>query len=83
VDWDNIYSLIAHKGSNNMPAMNVLDNQTDYWGSVIDESITTTTHGKQVARVGDRVICPKKGLNNLDIVKRPLSSADTVSSATS
>jgi hypothetical protein len=35
-----------------MPTLNVLDSQTEYQGSAIDESITTTTHEKQVARVG-------------------------------
>lgn len=44
-----------------MPAMIVLGDKTDHGGEVIEASGVTDTHGKQIARVGDKVHCPKKG----------------------
>ena len=44
-----------------MPAMIVLGDKTDHGGEVIEASGVTDTHGKQIARVGDKVYCPKKG----------------------
>jgi uncharacterized Zn-binding protein involved in type VI secretion len=39
----------------------VLGDQTDHGGVVIEASGVTDTHGKRIARVGDKVTCPKKG----------------------
>ncbi|MBC7993421.1 MAG: PAAR domain-containing protein [Rhizobacter sp.] len=44
-----------------MPAMIVLGDKTDHGGEVIEASGVTDTHGKRIARVGDKVYCPKKG----------------------
>ena len=44
-----------------MPAMIVLGDKTDHGGEVIEASGVTDTHNKQIARVGDKVYCPKKG----------------------
>jgi len=44
-----------------MPAMIVLGDKTDHGGEVIEASGVTDTHGKGIARVGDKVYCPKKG----------------------
>lgn len=44
-----------------MPAMIVLGDKTDHGGEVIEASGVTDTHGKRIARVGDKVQCPKKG----------------------
>jgi uncharacterized Zn-binding protein involved in type VI secretion len=44
-----------------MPAMIVLGDTTDHGGKVIEASGVTDTHGKRIARVGDKVMCPKKG----------------------
>ncbi len=39
----------------------VLGDKTDHGGEVIEASGVTDTHGKRLARVGDKVTCPKKG----------------------
>ncbi len=39
----------------------VLGDKTDHGGEVIEASGVTDTHGKRLARVGDKVSCPKKG----------------------
>lgn len=39
----------------------VLGDKTDHDGTVIGASTTTDIDGKGVARVGDKVICPKHG----------------------
>ena len=44
-----------------MPAMIVLGDRTDHGGEVIEASGVTDTHNKRIARVGDKVHCPKKG----------------------
>jgi uncharacterized Zn-binding protein involved in type VI secretion len=44
-----------------MPAMIVLGDKTDHGGEVIESSGVTDTYGKGIARVGDKVYCPKKG----------------------
>lgn len=44
-----------------MPEMIVLGDKTDHGGEVIEASGVTDTRGKQIARVGDKVSCPKKG----------------------
>jgi uncharacterized Zn-binding protein involved in type VI secretion len=37
----------------------VLGDRTDHGGTVVSSSPTTTTHGKQIARLGDQVTCPR------------------------
>lgn len=44
-----------------MPAMIVLGDKIDHGGEVIEASGATDTHRKQIARVGDKVYCPRKG----------------------
>lgn len=39
----------------------VLGDKTDHGGEVIEASGVTDTHGKRLARVGDKVSCPKSG----------------------
>lgn len=51
-----------------MPAMIVLGDKTDHGGEVIEASGVTDTHGKRIARVGDKVACPKKGHGTTEIV---------------
>jgi len=38
----------------------VLGDKTDHGGEVIEASGVTDTHGKRIARVGDKVSCPKR-----------------------
>lgn len=51
-----------------MPAMIVLGDKTDHGGEVIEASGVTDTHGKNIARVGDRVTCPKKGHGGTTVI---------------
>lgn len=37
----------------------VLGDRTDHGGTVVSASPTSTTHGKQIARLGDQVTCPR------------------------
>ena len=46
----------------------VLGDKTDHGGEVIEASGVTDTHGKRMARVGDKVTCPKKGHSTTVIV---------------
>lgn len=46
----------------------VLGDKTDHGGEVIEASGMTDTHGKRIARVGDKVTCPKKGHSTNEIV---------------
>lgn len=39
----------------------VLGDKTDHGGEVIEASGVSGTHGKGIARVGDKVTCPKRG----------------------
>ncbi|HZE90177.1 MAG TPA: PAAR domain-containing protein [Rhizobacter sp.] len=39
----------------------VLGDKTDHGGEVIEASGVTDSHGKGLARVGDKVSCPKRG----------------------
>jgi uncharacterized Zn-binding protein involved in type VI secretion len=39
----------------------VLGDKTDHGGEVIEASGVSDTHGKRLARVGDKVSCPKRG----------------------
>lgn len=51
-----------------MPAMIVLGDKTDHGGEVIEASGVTDTHGKYIARIGDRVTCPKKGHGGTTVI---------------
>jgi uncharacterized Zn-binding protein involved in type VI secretion len=51
-----------------MPAIIVLGDKTDHGGEVIEASGVTDTHGRRIARVGDKVHCPKKGHGTVEIV---------------
>jgi len=46
----------------------VLGDATDHGGSVIEASVMSDTHGKGIARVGDRVTCPRPGHGTTVIV---------------
>ena len=46
----------------------VLGDRTDHGGVVVGSTMTTDTHGKRLARVGDQVTCPKKGHGTTVIV---------------
>lgn len=46
----------------------VIGDQTDHGGVVVGATMTTDTHGKRLARVGDQVTCPKKGHGTTVIV---------------
>jgi uncharacterized Zn-binding protein involved in type VI secretion len=39
----------------------VIGDKTDHGGEVVESAPTTDTHGKRIARVGDKVTCPKRG----------------------
>lgn len=46
----------------------VIGDRTDHGGVVVGSTMTTETHGKRLARVGDQVTCPKKGHGTTVIV---------------
>ena len=46
----------------------VIGDQTDHGGVVVGSTMTTDTHGKRLARVGDQVTCPKRGHGTTVIV---------------
>jgi uncharacterized Zn-binding protein involved in type VI secretion len=56
-----------------MPALIVLGDKTDHGGEVIEASGVTDTYGKRIARVGDKVQCPKKGHGTTTIVEGDLT----------
>lgn len=56
-----------------MPAVIVLGDKTDHGGEVIEASGVTDTHGRRIARVGDKVQCPKKGHGTTSIVEGDLT----------
>lgn len=43
----------------------VLGDRTSHGGTVVAGATTATTHGKQIARVGDKVTCPQCGNNTI------------------
>jgi len=51
-----------------VPAVIVLGDRTDHGGEVIEASGVTDTHGRHIARVGDKVTCPKKGRGETMII---------------
>jgi uncharacterized Zn-binding protein involved in type VI secretion len=46
----------------------VVGDQTDHGGVVIQGAPTTDTDGKQIARVGDQVTCPKRGHGRTTVI---------------
>ncbi len=46
----------------------VLGDKTDHGGEVIEASGATETHGKRIARVGDKVTCPKRGHGGTTVI---------------
>lgn len=56
-----------------MPALIVLGDRTDHGGEVIEASGVTDTYGKRIARIGDKVHCPKKGHGTTVIVEGDLT----------
>lgn len=43
----------------------VIGDRTSHGGTVVAGATTATTHGKQIARVGDKVTCPQCGNNTI------------------
>jgi uncharacterized Zn-binding protein involved in type VI secretion len=39
----------------------VIGDSTSHGGTVVGGAATTDTHGKRIARIGDKVTCPRKG----------------------
>lgn len=46
----------------------VVGDKTDHGGVVIEGAPTTDTSGRQIARVGDQVTCPKKGHGRTTVI---------------
>mgnify|MGYP000978912013 FL=1 len=46
----------------------VLGDQTDHGGQVIEASGMSFVHGKRIARVGDKVTCPKRGHGHTTVI---------------
>jgi uncharacterized Zn-binding protein involved in type VI secretion len=46
----------------------VIGDSTSHGGTVISSAATTGTHGKQIARVGDKVTCPKKDHGGVTVI---------------
>ena len=46
----------------------VLGDAPSHGGTVIEASGMTDTHGKRIARVGDKVTCPKKGHGRTTVI---------------
>lgn len=46
----------------------VLGDSTDHGGTVISAAATTGTYGKGIARVGDKVTCPRKGHGGTTVI---------------
>jgi uncharacterized Zn-binding protein involved in type VI secretion len=51
-----------------MPALIVVGDQTSHGGVVIEGSPVTDTHGKLIARIGDRVTCPRRGHGQTTVI---------------
>lgn len=51
-----------------MPAFIVLGDRTSHGGTVVEASSQTSVGNKKVARVGDKVTCPKRGHGTCEIV---------------
>lgn len=46
----------------------VLGDSTSHGGQVVGASSTTETHSTRIARVGDKVTCPKKGHGGTTVI---------------
>lgn len=46
----------------------VLGDQTDHGGQVIEASGMSFVHGRRIARVGDKVTCPKRGHGHTTVI---------------
>jgi uncharacterized Zn-binding protein involved in type VI secretion len=46
----------------------VIGDSTDHGGKVLGGAATTDTQGKCIARVGDKVTCPKKGHGGTTVI---------------
>lgn len=46
----------------------VLGDQTDHGGVVIEGSAVTDAAGKPIARIGDKVTCPKRGHGETTVI---------------
>lgn len=46
----------------------VIGDRTNHGGVVVQASAVTDTNGKQIARVGDKVTCPKKGHGGTTVI---------------
>ena len=46
----------------------VIGDKTDHGGEVLEGAPTTDTGGKRIARVGDKVSCPKKGHGGTTVI---------------
>jgi uncharacterized Zn-binding protein involved in type VI secretion len=46
----------------------VLGDVTDHGGTVVQASVMTDTHGRGIARVGDKVTCPRKGHGGTTVI---------------
>lgn len=46
----------------------VLGDKTSHGGAVVEASAVTDTHGLRIARVGDKVSCPKKGHGGTSVI---------------
>jgi len=51
-----------------MQPLIVIGDRTSHGGVVIEGSQASDTHGKAIARVGDRVTCPKKGHGGTTVI---------------
>lgn len=56
-----------------MAAVIVFGDATDHGGEVIEASDVTDTHGRRLARMGDAVLCPRKGHGVTHIVEGDMS----------
>jgi uncharacterized Zn-binding protein involved in type VI secretion len=46
----------------------VIGDKTDHGGVVLEGSLVSTTGGKPIARVGDKVSCPEKGHGGTTVI---------------
>lgn len=46
----------------------VLGDRTSHGGAVVEASALTDTHGLRLARMGDRVTCPRQGHGGITVI---------------